>query len=232
MIITIDGPVATGKSTIARKLAEELGYIYFDTGAMYRALTWFAMQQKCNVDEPLTLEELLDDFNFEIKIKRKERLYYVNKQEVTKDIRSAEVTALVSKIAAKPVVRERLVAIQRQFSEGVNAVFEGRDMGSVVFPHAHLKIFLTAKPEVRAKRRFHELQILFPAESENLTLETALENLNARDTYDSTRQTSPLIRAHDAYEIDTSDLTIDEVVMKILELKDSKKISFNMKNSH
>lgn len=227
MIITIDGPVATGKSTIARKLAEELGYIYFDTGAMYRALTWFAMQRKCNFEDPAALEALLDDFQFEIKIKRKERLYIVNKQDVTKEIRSPEVTGEVSKIAAKAAVRERLVTIQRKFADGVNAVFEGRDMGSVVFPHAPLKIFLTASPEIRAKRRFHELQILFPMESEHLTFETALENLNARDAYDTTRQTSPLKRADDAYEIDTSELTIDEVVMKILDLRDSKKISFN-----
>lgn len=225
MIITIDGPVATGKSSIARKLAEELGYIYFDTGAMYRGLTWLALKQKCNIDDPFALEDLLDSFLFEIKIRRKERLYHVNKEDVTKDIRAPEITELVSKIAAKPVVRQKLVGIQRAFAEGVNAVFEGRDMGSVVFPHAQLKIFLTAKPEIRAERRFKELKMLFPTESEKLTFEMALENLNARDNYDSSRETSPLVRAKDAYEIDTSNLSIDEVVMKILELKDAQKFN-------
>ena len=225
MIITIDGPVATGKSSIARKLAEELGYIYFDTGAMYRGLTWLALQRKCNIDDPFALENLLDDFLFEIKIKRKERLYHVNKEDVTTAIRSPEVTEIVSKVAAKPVVRQSLVNIQRSFAEGVNAVFEGRDMGSVVFPNAQLKIFLTARPEIRAERRFKELKALFPTESQKLTLEIALEDLNARDAYDSTRETSPLIRAPEAYEIDTSELSIDEVVMKILELRDAKKIN-------
>lgn len=223
MIITIDGTVATGKSSIARKLAEELGYIYFDTGAMYRGLTWLIMQNKCDFDNPFQLENLLDAFLFEIKIKQKERHYFVNKQDVTKEIRSPEVTAIVSKVAAKPIARERLVSIQRQFAIGVNAVFEGRDMGSVVFPEANLKIFLTAKPEVRAERRFKELNALFPEESLHLSFETSLENINARDLYDSTRETSPLKRADDAFEIDTSEMSIDEAVMRILELKDATK---------
>lgn len=223
MIITIDGQIATGKSTIAKKLAHELGYIYFDTGAMYRCITYLAIKKKLNVDEPKDLVALLNDFNFDIKVRLGERRYFVNKEDVTELIRGVEVTSKVSKIAAIPQVREKMVSMQREFGVGVNAVFEGRDMGSVVFPNADMKIFLTGKPEVRAKRRFEELKRDFPKESEQLTLEKVLEDINARDAYDMNRVTSPLKKADDAVEVDTSGYTIDEVIMNILELKDTRK---------
>lgn len=221
MIITIDGPIATGKSTIAKKLAEELGYIYFDTGAMYRGITLLALERKIDIDDPVQLAELLKEFIFEIKIKHGERQYWVNKQDVTAIIRGDEVTSAVSRIAANPAVREKLVTMQRNFAVGVNSIFEGRDMGTVVFPQADLKIFLTAAIEIRAERRFHELKAKFPEETATLTLEKAIEDINKRDTYDSTRITSPLKKADDAYLVDTSNKTIDEVVLEILELKDS-----------
>lgn len=223
MIITIDGPVATGKSTIAKMLAQELGYVYFDTGAMYRGITLLAMEKNVNADDEKAIENLLNEFHFEIKIKDRERAYFVNKQDVTLAIRSPQINASVSKIAANLSVREKLVATQREFAKGINAVFEGRDMGTVVFPNANLKIFLTATPHIRAQRRFNELKALFPEQNENLTLEEALESLNKRDYYDTTREFSPLKKASDAFEIDTSDLTLDEIVMKILELKDAQK---------
>lgn len=223
MIITIDGPIATGKSTIAKKLAAELGYIYFDTGAMYRALTWLAIEKKCNLDDLQELQALMDDFHYEIKVKQGEKQYFVNKQDVSLAIRGEKVTSVVSKIAADPKIRERLVALQRDFATGVNAVFEGRDMGTVVFPHASLKIFLTARPEVRAKRRFEELKVKFPEECKDLNLEQTLEEINRRDQYDSTREASPLRQAEDALLVDTSDMTLDEVVAHILELKDRRK---------
>ncbi len=223
MIITIDGPVATGKSTIAKRLAEEMGYIYFDTGAMYRALTWLAINKGLDVAKPEQLEELLKDFNFNIKVKQGEKHYWVGKVDVTAEIRSPKITTRVSEISANAEVRKKLVAMQREFATGVNAVFEGRDMGSVVFPDADMKIFLTARPEVRAQRRFNELKAKFPEESENLTLEVALDSLNKRDHTDSSRVNSPLIQANDAILVDTSDLTIEGVVIKILEIKDSLK---------
>ncbi len=223
MIITIDGPVATGKSTIAKALAEELGYIYFDTGAMYRALTWLAIEKNYHVDNPEELAELLKNFVFDIKIKFGERRYLVNKIDVTQDIRRNAVTERVSEVSANSQVREALVAMQRHFAEGINAVFEGRDMGSVVFPNADLKIFLTARPEVRAQRRYDELKAKFPREAENLTLEKVLEGVNARDHYDSTRVNSPLKQAADAILVDTSNLSIDDIVLKILEIKDGLK---------
>lgn len=223
MIITIDGQIATGKSTIAKKLAQELGFIYFDTGAMYRCVAYLAAKNHLNVDDPKDVEALLAAFNFDIKVKFGERRYFVDKEDVTQQIRGEEVTSRVSKVSAIPEVRAKMVAMQQQFSVGVNAVFEGRDMGTVVFPHADMKIFLTGRPDVRAKRRFAELKEKFPEESQNLTLEKALEDINTRDAYDMNRQASPLKKADDALEVDTSDLTIDEVVMHILELKDTRK---------
>lgn len=223
MIITIDGPIATGKSTIAKKLSEELGFIYFDTGAMYRGLTALAIKRNVNVDDPQQLQNLLNDFLFEIKIKRGERRYWVNKEDVTDLIRKDEVTSKVSKVSAIPAVREKMVTMQREFAIGVNAVFEGRDMGTVVFPHADLKIFLSGRDEVRAKRRFDELKAKFPEDCKDLTIEKALEDLNRRDKIDMSREISPLRQAEDACVVDTSDLSIDEIVMRILELKDTRK---------
>lgn len=223
MIITIDGPIATGKSSIAKRLAREIGFIYFDTGAMYRCATYGILRHNVDLNNPIALAEFLKNFNFEIKIKHGDRYYYVDGEDVSLKIRGEEVTSNVSRVSAIPAVREKLVSLQRNWSVGVNAVFEGRDMGTVVFPTAQLKIFLTGRPEVRAARRFEELRTKFPDETANLTLEKVLEDINARDANDSTREASPLRQADDACVVDTSDLTIDEIILKILELKDTMK---------
>jgi cytidylate kinase len=131
------------------------------------------------------------------------------------------VTYAVSEVSAKKAIRDKLIQIQREFAEGVNAVFEGRDMGTVVFPDASLKIFLTGRNEIRAQRRYEELKAKYPEESKNLTLELCLQDINKRDTYDTSREHSPLCQAEDAYVIDTSNLTIEEVIYRILEYKDS-----------
>lgn len=221
MIITIDGPIATGKSTIAKELARDIGFIYFDTGAMYRCITYGIIKHKINADDPAVLADFLKTFNFEIKVKHGERFYYVEGEDVTLQIRGAEVTSNVSRISAIPAVREKLVALQRELSIGVNAVFEGRDMGTVVFPNAQLKIFLTGRPEVRAKRRYDEYIAKFPDEASTMTLEKMLEDINARDKYDMEREASPLRQAEDACVVDTSDVSIEEVILKILEFKDT-----------
>lgn len=224
MIITIDGPVATGKSTLAKRLASSIGYIYYDTGAMYRAVTYGILQHNINVDNPQELADYLDtQFDFDIKMKLGERRYFLGSEDVTDKIRLQNVTSAVSRISAIPKVREKLMQIQREMSKGVNAVFEGRDMGTVVFPDAGLKIYLTGRPEVRAKRRYDELKAKYPEDSKDLTMEMALKDIEARDAYDSKRDVAPLIKAKDAFEVDTSDLTLDEIVYKILELKDTRK---------
>lgn len=221
MIITIDGPIATGKSTIAKCLAREIGFIYFDTGAMYRCLTYGILKNNVNINDPQALNAFLKNFKFEIKIKHGDRFYYVDNEDVTLNIRREDVTSHVSEISAISAVREKLVSLQRELAVGVNAVFEGRDMGTVVFPNAQLKIFLTGRPEVRAARRFTELREKFPKDTEDLTIDKVLEDINARDSYDSSRSNSPLKQAEDACVVDTSDLSIDEIILKILEFKDT-----------
>ncbi len=221
MIITIDGPIATGKSTIAKNLAREIGYIYFDTGAMYRCMAYAALKHNVDVDNEEALQAFLKDYKFDIKIKRGERFYFVEDEDVTTAIRGEAVTSFVSKLAALPSVRDKLVVLQREWAVGVNAVFEGRDLGTVVFPDANVKIFLKGSPEVRAKRRYEELLVRFPEESKDLTPQKVLDDINKRDTYDMNRKVSPLCKAPDAFEIDTTNLTVDEIVFKILEYKDT-----------
>jgi len=221
MIITIDGPVATGKSAVARRLAESIAFIFFDTGAMYRIVTYGVLKHHIDIHQPDQLQQFLDQFQFDIKGMRQERTYFFEGKDVTQPIRGREVTLAVSEVSAIKAVRDKLTAIQRELAIGVNVVFEGRDMGTTVFPDASLKIFLTGRNDVRAKRRFDEMQAKHPEESKDLTLEKCLEGLNKRDMYDSTREHSPLYQAQEAYVIDTSDLTIDEVVYRILEYKDA-----------
>lgn len=217
MIVTIDGPIATGKSSIAKKLAEKLGFIFFDTGAMYRCLTYALIVNKIDSDNLKALQAFLPSFTFEIKIRKGEKRYIYKEEDVTEKIRGETVTNLVSKVSALKPVREKLIALQRELSSGVNAIFEGRDLGTVVFPHAELKVFLTGRPEVRALRRYEELRARFPKETEKLTVEQTLIDINKRDTLDTTRELSPLRKAEDAFIIDTSDLSVDEIVDKILE---------------
>lgn len=220
MIIAIDGPVATGKSTIAKKLARSIGYIYYDTGAMYRAVTFDILQKKIALDDPAALKNCLDSFDFKIKNRLGDTRYFLHGEDITDKIRTEEVSQLSSRVSANPFIRERMVQLQREYAHGVNAVFEGRDMGTTVFPDADLKIFLTGRDEVRAKRRYEEMKARFPNEAQNFTMETILADLKKRDQFDMTRASSPLKKAPDAFEIDTSDLTIDEIVNKILECKD------------
>lgn len=223
MIITIDGQIATGKSSVAKALAREIGYIYIDTGAMYRCLTYAALKKKVNVDNPEELARFLQDFKFVMRIKHEVKHYFVDEEDVTDKIRQTEVTAAVSKISAIKEVREKLVALQRELASGVNCVVEGRDMGSVVFPNADIKVFLTGRPEVRAKRRFDELKSKFPNECLNLTLDQTLQEINQRDAYDMNRDISPLKQPSGAFVVDTSDKSIGDVVLEILEYKDSLK---------
>lgn len=223
MIITIDGQIATGKSTVAKALAREIGYIFMDTGAMYRCLTYAVMKRKINVDNPEELAQFLKNFKFVMRIKHETKHYFVDDEDVTDKIRLGEVTAAVSKVSAIKEVREKLVALQRELAEGVNCVVEGRDMGTIVFPQAEIKVFLTGRPEVRAKRRYDELKQKFPQESENLTMEQTLQEINDRDAYDMNRAIAPLKQPAGALVVDTSDKTISDIVLEILEYKDTLK---------
>lgn len=213
MIITIDGPAGTGKTTIARKVAEKLGYLYFDTGAMYRSATYLMLKENIDLEDKTRVSSFLEQFKFTIRSERGGKRYFVDSEDVTDLIRTSEITKHVSAVSSLTAVRETLVAIQRDFGQGTNSIFEGRDMGTVVFPKADVKVFLTARPAVRAERRYLELK-----DQSLKTTEEVMQELLKRDHFDSTREISPLKQAEDAHLIDTSDLTIDEVVEQILDI--------------
>lgn len=213
MIIAIDGPSGTGKSTVAKGVAEKLSFTFFDTGAMYRSVALWLVNHGINLDDVEAIAARLPEFSYQIEGTGSSRKYLVDGIDVSEAIRSHEISAFASKIAVYAPVRNMLVEIQRNFGAKTNAVFEGRDMGSVVFPKAELKIFLTADPEVRAKRRFKELSSKNPISEKQI-----LHDIQERDLQDSTRTLSPLKQANDAILIDTSKLSADQVIEKVIEL--------------
>ena len=219
--IAIDGYSSTGKSTLAKQLAQKLGYVFVDTGAMYRAVTWFALQNNFINQNQLHKDQLLDaleaiqlEFQFNDQLGFAEM--YLNNQNIEKEIRSLEVSNFVSKIAEISEVRAKLV--QQQQAMGINKgiVMDGRDIGTVVFPNADLKIFMTASAETRAQRRFDELS----AKGDAVTYEEVLKNVQERDYIDTHREDSPLVIADDAIEIDNSYLSREEQFQLVLELVD------------
>lgn len=234
MIIAIDGPSGTGKSTVAKEVARRLGFTFFDTGAMYRSFAWKVCSLGVDPLDEARVASVLPLFHFDIKKDSQgNRAYFVDSVDVTEEIRSRTMSTISSQIAIYPAVRKTMVKMQRRFGRSFHAVFEGRDMGTVVFPDADLKIFLTARPEVRAERRYRELLQKFPDLSEKMSRENILKEMKARDQNDSTRSISPLKQADDAVLIDTSDDSIDEVVERILRLKsECKKRRLPMKFSY
>lgn len=223
MIITIDGPSGTGKSTIARELARILHFTFFDTGAMYRCMALFLQDKGIGSLDALQTSSLIEEFSFKITTDAQgAKRYFVGEKDVTFDIRSEKISSLASQIAKIPEVREALMPIQRKAAEGNDVVFEGRDMGTVVFPQADLKIFLTASAEVRAERRYQELVFKFPDCAESYSMSQILEDIQKRDYNDSTRAISPLKQASDAVLIDTSQLSIQQVLNQILAIYQKK----------
>ncbi|HUX60240.1 MAG TPA: (d)CMP kinase [Ignavibacteriaceae bacterium] len=212
-IIAIDGPAGSGKSTSAKLVAQKLGYLYIDTGAMYRAITLLAIEKNVlnNADDVI---ELANTSKIDLKYSEGITQVLINERDVTEDIRSKEVNKFVSPISKIKGVREALVKKQRILAlnnDGI--VMEGRDIGTVVFPDADVKIFLTAAISERAERRVKE----YDAKGINVSIEEIQSNLENRDKIDSSRETSPLIKADDAYEVDTSKVTVEQQVEMILE---------------
>jgi cytidylate kinase len=219
LIIAIDGPVGSGKSTLARRVAQMLGYVYVDTGAMYRALALKALRRGLAFDgndENLVL--LARETRIDLRAEDGTQRVFLDHEDVTTAIRTPEVSQAASRIAVNPGVRHVLVAEQRRAGEQGGVVMEGRDIGSVVFPDAQLKIFLTASPETRAERRWREHQ----QKGDTIDLRRTLEEIRERDRRDQGRTTSPLVRASDAVVVDSTAMEPEEVARLVVMLAKDK----------
>lgn len=217
--IAIDGFSSTGKSTLAKQLANKLQYVYVDSGAMYRAVTFYAMKQSLISEDFFDKEKLIASLNnIDLKFKYNPLLgfaeIYLNDVNVEKEIRTLEVSKLVSKVAEVSEVRRKLVEQQQKMGLNKGVVMDGRDIGTVVFPKAELKLYMIASSEKRAKRRFDELI----EKGDEVTYTEILKNVEYRDHIDSTREDSPLVKANDAIEIDNSNLTVEEQFEKIYKI--------------
>ncbi len=212
VIVAIDGPAGAGKSTIARAVAARLGYIYIDTGAMYRAVALWAIETRIALDDSHKLDELARHAQIEFAAGSSRIL--LNGADVTEAIRSAEVSEAASKVAALPGVRRAMVDEQRRMASDASVVMEGRDIGTVVFPEADVKIFLDAEPDVRAGRRTGELR----DKGQSAELDSIARELSERDRRDRNRAEAPLMQAPDAVMVDSSGLTIEEVEETVLRI--------------
>jgi len=217
MVIAIDGPAGSGKSTTAKIVADRLGFIHINTGAMYRGIALKCIQNDIEIDDAIQLNDLLTHTKLEF-ISEGEQVLFMDDVDVTDKITSVEVTDFVSQVSAIPLVREKLVQYQRKMAEGLDVVLEGRDIGSVVFPNADHKYFLVADIQERAMRRKIEME----ANGEVVSLEELTNEMLERDRKDSTRKHSPLIKAEDAIEIDTTGMSIEEQVNRIVEIVNKK----------
>ncbi len=211
IIIALDGYSSCGKSTMAKDLAKSIGYVYIDTGAMYRAVTLYCLRNKLFEDDILNEDKLRQAMdNIHISFRLNEQTghpdTWLNGKNVEQEIRSMEVANKVSPVSAIRLVRKAMVALQQAMGEKKGVVMDGRDIGTVVFPRAEMKVFVTASPEVRAQRRWDELQ----AKGENISYEEVYQNLIMRDKIDSTREEGPLRQAEDAFVLDNSNMTIEQ----------------------
>ena len=213
IIITLDGPASTGKSSLAKRLSNELEYIHIDSGSMYRAATLFALRlDPERILRPNVFVKYLSEINIDFKKINEEQKIFLNNEDVSHEIRETYVTNEVSNVAKLPELRSFLVSKQKEFGKNKGIIMDGRDIGTIVFPDAECKFFLSAKVEVRAKRRYLE-QL---KKGINQTYKMVLDNIIMRDGLDTKRENSPLKKAVDSIEIDVSDMTLDDVYEKLL----------------
>jgi cytidylate kinase len=220
-VIAIDGPGGSGKGTIAALLAERLGWHLLDSGALYRLVAVAAMDRGIAADDEASLGSLAAGLDVEFAVADHGMVVWLDGQDITSRLRSEEVSAFSSRAAALPAVRAALVRLQRGFRQSPGLVADGRDMGTVIFPDARLKIFLTASAEARAKRRHKQLK----EKGESVNLSRLFQEIKKRDDRDRSRAVSPLMAAPDAHLIDSTELSIDEVLQKILKLLEESKVS-------
>ncbi|MCL2866345.1 MAG: (d)CMP kinase [Clostridia bacterium] len=217
MTIVIDGPVGAGKSTIAKSVSDKLGCVHLDTGAMYRAVGFYALLKGVDTQNEADVTKLLQDIHLEVLFHKGLQETRLNGQDITSDIRRPEVSIAASNVSKWLAVRAEMVRIQRKIAENIPIVADGRDMGTVVFPNASVKIFLTASVHERASRRHRELL----RAGSNVSFENVLDDMILRDTQDSTRQIDPLVKARDAVQVDTTGLNIPQVVDIILKIAEA-----------
>ena len=221
LVIAIDGPSGAGKSTVARRLAERLGYIYIDTGAMYRAIGWKAKREGIDPDDEAKLADLCGRTEVTIKKDNSDPRFFVNGIDVTGEIRTPEMGMMASAVSKSPAVRARLLTLQRELGRGGGVVMDGRDIGTVVFPDADVKFYLDASAGERGKRRYLELK----AKGMDVDRTRITKEIEERDRQDSGRALAPLKKADDALLIDSSAMSIDDVLDRMLsEIKEAKKI--------
>lgn len=213
-IVTVDGPAGSGKSTIAKIIAKKYGFIYLDTGAMYRMIALYALENSIDLQDSKAIETMLKNTKLDIVGNQ----FFLNGKDVSDEIRTPRVSAIVSPVSAIKEVRVKLVDLQREISKGKSVILDGRDIGTVVFPSGDVKIYLVASPEERAKRRLKE----YEEKGVEADYESVLASIKERDFIDSTRKESPLKKAEDAHEIDSSTMSIDEVVEVISKYIDEK----------
>lgn len=212
LLITIDGPAGAGKTTVSKNLARALGYRYIDTGALYRAIALAALEQNIEPDDDRALEDLCRKTHLDFIVEGSESHLVLNGRDVSEEIRSPRISMLASAVSARPGVRRFLLEIQRSLGAAKKAVFEGRDMGTVVFPDADVKFYLDADPSIRARRRYEELKAKNDASQDLKAVES---DMAARDRNDAGRRLAPLKPAPDALRIDSTDLDIGQVVSRM-----------------
>ena len=210
LLVTIDGPAGAGKTTVSRLLAERLGYTYVDTGALYRAVALAAFSENCQVDDDARLGEICRRLGLRFENSPKGPRLFMNEVDITDQIRTPEITMFASAVSARPVVREYLLGVQQEMGKNGGVFFEGRDMGTVVFPDAEVKFFLDADLGIRALRRYKELQV-GPGQTK-ISLDRVTQTMKKRDEDDSSRALAPLRPAHDAIRIDSSLLGIEQII--------------------
>ena len=211
--VAIDGPAGAGKSSISKVVAKKLGYLYIDTGAMYRGITWALLNAGISIDDVDAVEAALSKIQLELRVEETGLSVWVNGTDVSQDIRTQYVTSHVSQVAAQKAVRTKLVEMQRHMASAGGVILDGRDIGSVVLPNAELKVYLTASVETRGHRRWLELK-----DSENISLEEVCRTVAERDAMDMIRKESPLVCVDDAVVVETDHLSIEETVQTLIDL--------------
>jgi len=217
-IIAVDGPAGSGKGAATKKLAKKIGFTNLDTGAIYRCIALLVLSKRIKIENHKEIAALLDDLDVQFKIEDDIELVFLNGEDVSEKIRTQEVTKIVSPVSSIKEVREKMTILQRKMAEGKNIIMEGRDIGTCVFPNAEVKIYLDATVEERAKRRYKENI----EKGMNVTYEEILQSVKIRDHADMTREVAPLKKAEDAVVLDSTNLTIEQVVEKMTEIIEEK----------